>query len=288
MSERGGYIKIWRKAKNNQLWYSKPFDRWHAWEDLIEKAAWKSHEVFYRGHAITLKRGQWCTSLRQLGRDWGWGIDKVILYVRTLEKLGMIRTETRQGIKVITLLNYGRYQDADVTTGQNADENPTANRQPTDSQPTANRQPPDTTEESIKTGEEREEGKEGGSGTQAAPPPLAPADTGEAVIIKAMEAQSILGSAQQKRDHIKAWRARGKTAGEIEAIVMRPDSKGRDIFDLHKEHFKDGQARGFTHDIACPRCKRTGLITQVVGGRYEDTVNCPDCKGTGYRSAATT
>lgn len=281
MSERKGYIKIWRKAKNNWLWTRTPYDPFHAWVYLIEAAAWKKHQVHYQNRFFELERKQLVRSLRQLAMDWGWSVGRVGRFLKTLKTATMIDTTTEQGILKITVLNYGRYQDT-----PNEAEQPQP--QPRDKGGTEAEQRRNTDGTRENKGLNKGQIKEN-EGEKATPPPKDSDGTTEQMLMARMRECGIIGTPNVKRDHIHGWRMRYE-AGEIEAAIMNPENHGIDIYELHKRCFRDtnnvGQ-KGFQRDVACPRCQRKGVIKQVIGGRYEETVNCPDCGGTGYKSPVT-
>lgn len=72
----------------NEIWTEDdPFDRRSAWIDLIMMANIKTKTIIYRGHTLSIKRGQVYTSTRKLASRWNWSRDKVFRYLKLLEEL---------------------------------------------------------------------------------------------------------------------------------------------------------------------------------------------------------
>ena len=117
------WIKIHRKIQESAIWESdEPFDYRSAWVDLLMEANVSNKEIVYQGRVIKVKRGDVYTSIRKLAKKWNWSRDKVSRYINLLEKLGMIkRNNSVKCATLLTLVNYGKYQDR-------ADTNKTINK----------------------------------------------------------------------------------------------------------------------------------------------------------------
>lgn len=107
-----GYIKLYRKFADNEIFTdSEPFDKRSAWVDLIMTANHKDGFVFRGMTKYVIKRGQRITSLGKLAERWRWGERKVKAYLKMLENEGMIYLEVSNRGLLITIVNYGLYQD---------------------------------------------------------------------------------------------------------------------------------------------------------------------------------
>lgn len=114
----------------NEIWTEDdPFDRRSAWIDLIMMANIKTKTIIYRGHTLSIKRGQVYTSTRKLASRWNWSRDKVFRYLKLLEELKMVTNEKIGFATLLTLENYGVFQDR-ATTNKTADKtsNDTTNK----------------------------------------------------------------------------------------------------------------------------------------------------------------
>lgn len=108
-----GWIRVARGWRDNEVFEDEPLTQREAWLWLIEKAAWKTcTRRSAKGERVTVERGQFHTSLRNLGKAWGWGKWRVNRFIEILEEHDMIRTAAGQSGMLITICNYGKYQDA--------------------------------------------------------------------------------------------------------------------------------------------------------------------------------
>ena len=105
-----GWVKIHRKIMNSSVW-SDPL-RLKAWLHCVLSANHEDNEIFRNGNVVKVKKGQFITSNRRLQEEWGCSTNTVKKILNQFTELDMIRysTETRR-YTVITLINYGVYQD---------------------------------------------------------------------------------------------------------------------------------------------------------------------------------
>ena len=103
---RNGWIKYWRKSERNKLYFDEPFDKWHAWTDLLLMANPKDGS---KGKPGTLK-----TSLEALRIRWSWDSrHRVRDFLGTLKGTLMIdfkMCKGKYGGTLITISNYEEYQ----------------------------------------------------------------------------------------------------------------------------------------------------------------------------------
>ena len=118
--DNGYWIKIYRKIRESAVWNNnEPFDYRSAWIDLIMEANVKPNTFIYKGQTITVKRGEYYTSIRKLSLRWHWSKDKVNRFLNILIKLNMIRKH--KDIRCATLLTLVNYNDYQVDPDSNKD-----------------------------------------------------------------------------------------------------------------------------------------------------------------------
>lgn len=134
-----GWILIHRQIQNCVLWDSpEPFDKRSAWIDLLLSANHHDKDIFFNGEIVTIKRGQYLTSVRKLSERWSWSRDKVLKFLRTLESLQMLHKESDNHRTLLTIEKYNVYQvgtdteqdtdsSTDKDTNQDADSSQTNN-----------------------------------------------------------------------------------------------------------------------------------------------------------------
>lgn len=108
-----GWIKIHRQIQNCLIWDDKPFNMASAWIDLLLLANHEDKETIFDKKPILVKRGQRITSVRELSARWGWGKDKTLRFLRLLESEKMIVKDSDSRKTLITIVNYGIYQDCE-------------------------------------------------------------------------------------------------------------------------------------------------------------------------------
>lgn len=107
-----GYIKLHRKLQECWIWDSdEPFDRRSAWIDLLISANHSDNKMLFDGSLLVIKRGQFITSIRKLSTKWKWSSTKVTSFLDTLENDQMIKRESDTKKTLISIINYGLYQD---------------------------------------------------------------------------------------------------------------------------------------------------------------------------------
>lgn len=131
MQDRG-YIALHRQVFAHPLFKAeKPFTRFHAWVWLLAGAAWCPTKRRVGRKVVDLDRGQFATTVRELGKTWGWHRSKVERFLRMLRLEAMIRTRagetitettaettSRSRLTIITICNYSKFNDP--STGQDS------------------------------------------------------------------------------------------------------------------------------------------------------------------------
>ena len=110
-----GYVRIHRSIFGHPAFRNESEAMAFAW--MIGKAAWKTTRVRYKGHSISLKRGQLAISQRDMAsafeRDKAW-IERLW---KRLRDEGMVSVDSEAGVTVVSICNYAEYQ-ADGDDGE--------------------------------------------------------------------------------------------------------------------------------------------------------------------------
>lgn len=110
-----GYIGLYRKLAESDLWLSEKFSRGQAWVDLLLLARFKPGFIRVAGVRIDLNRGDVGWSENALATRWRWSRTKVRSFISELEEDERIVRNTSK-IKdkrksIVTICNYDQYQD---------------------------------------------------------------------------------------------------------------------------------------------------------------------------------
>ena len=121
-----GFIKTFRKSKAHWLYQKKPFDEWHAWEDILLNVNHSPAQFLHGKQLLTVEPGQVVTSLRKLGDRWGWGQEKVRRFLTLLVSDGMLQIQCDTKKTVLTVANWAFYQSENENARHKRDTSETA------------------------------------------------------------------------------------------------------------------------------------------------------------------
>ena len=124
-----GWIKLYRQSEENPLYFSEPFDRWHAWQDLLLIVNHEKKQFISKGQLITLEPGQTVTSDRILAQRWHWSREKVRRFLKLLNDTSMCTIKRTTNGTILTVVNWAKFQGVqptdettNETTGKTTDE----------------------------------------------------------------------------------------------------------------------------------------------------------------------
>lgn len=131
-----GWVKLHRCIMDNPLYSSEPFNRTHAWIDLLLLANSSDNFFFKRGIRVDIVRGQIGYDAETLAKRWQWSRGKVERFLKHLEKDGMV---VRQKNNVTTLISICKYDDYQANDKANSKANDNANGHQTINQTDTNK-----------------------------------------------------------------------------------------------------------------------------------------------------
>lgn len=113
MSKSKGWILLYRQIMDSTIWDDgTPFDRAHAWIDLIMLANFAEETRIISGQTVTIHRGQAFVSDKYLMDRWHWSRNRVRRFIRDIQNLGM-GTAVRTGVGTwINIENYEKFQNS--------------------------------------------------------------------------------------------------------------------------------------------------------------------------------
>jgi hypothetical protein len=108
-----GFVKWYRSAREHWthfLQQKRPATDHEAFLDLIQEANYTRTSVERDGKIIPINRGQVLTTEDNLAKRWRWSRGKVRRFLRAAQGSAEIQRETVQGITILTLCNYDKWQ----------------------------------------------------------------------------------------------------------------------------------------------------------------------------------
>jgi hypothetical protein len=123
-----------RGWQDDPLFAGEPFSRRDAWEWLISNAAWEAHSRWFKGHMVSVGRGQIVTSEAELSAAWKWTRQRVRTFLSRLEVDQKSTRETASGVTKLTICKYEQYQSEQPS--EQPPKQPLSNQGATKEQPT--------------------------------------------------------------------------------------------------------------------------------------------------------
>ena len=110
-----GYITLSRRFFASKIWQAaRAFNESEAWLDLIQSARFEPSAITSRigCYEVTWNRGQYPASVKFLAKKWGRSERWVRSLLERLRRDKMITTDNSQGVTVVTLVNFDKYNPA--------------------------------------------------------------------------------------------------------------------------------------------------------------------------------
>ena len=127
-----GFLRLSRKTFDHFLWQQKRvFSKFEAWIDILSEARYSDNpgERMINNKKIIWNRGQFPASESFLMTRWGWSKSKLRTFLKLLRDEQMVTLNKDQGMNLITVCNYGKYNKRPTS------EEPVKNQQETSKEP---------------------------------------------------------------------------------------------------------------------------------------------------------
>lgn len=111
-----GYIKLFRKTLNKG--YYKDSEYAHLWIHLLLKANHKETELLWNNEKLIVKRGQFITSRNTLVKETGINRSKIERVLKFLKTEQQIEQQNLYTSRLITIINYDKYQSSEQENEQ--------------------------------------------------------------------------------------------------------------------------------------------------------------------------
>ena len=122
MSNKQGWIKLYRQIQDSALWDDgEPFDKAHAWIDLLLCVNHADRQKMIAGEIVTVKQGEMFTSDKFLANRWHWSRNRVRRFLETIERNNMIYVKRTPNGTWLNVVNYAKYQGQRTTNGTGYD-----------------------------------------------------------------------------------------------------------------------------------------------------------------------
>lgn len=105
-----GWFAVMRGITAHPVFHGRP-ERLAVFMWLLDNAAWKDTQHDVNGTFVAVPRGSLCASTRHIAKEVGVGHQVVRTALKVFQKQHMVNTDPTQGKNVISVCNYGKYQD---------------------------------------------------------------------------------------------------------------------------------------------------------------------------------
>jgi hypothetical protein len=126
----GGFVKIYRSTLQKG-WYQRS-EYVHLWVHLIMLAQFAESETWFNGETIKLKPGQLVTGRKKLSMDTGIPETTVERILNCFESGQQIGQQKSNKSRLISILNWSKWQESGQQNGQQTDNKRTTNGQQAD------------------------------------------------------------------------------------------------------------------------------------------------------------
>ena len=117
-----GFVKLHRSIRSHHTYFlqqKRPATPFEAFIDLMLEAKYKREAVPRDGQVIHVNRGQVLTTEDNLAKRFGWSRGKVRRWLGANTLSGEMQRETVQGLTLITICNYDKWQGDGTSLGTN-------------------------------------------------------------------------------------------------------------------------------------------------------------------------
>ena len=111
------WLKLYRQIDRNVLYFSEPFDRAHAWIDLILLASDAKTEKLVGMKKVSVERGEVTETYDDLARRWKWSKTSVARFVDFLVSEDMVEKKRNGRNVTLRLVKYEFFQSREQQTG---------------------------------------------------------------------------------------------------------------------------------------------------------------------------
>ena len=125
-----GYVKVYRSLCEKGYYHKSEYV--HLWLHLLMRATYTAREFMFNGELFHLNPGQLLTGRHELSADTGICESTVERILKVFENGQQIEQQKTNRFRLITITNWGEYQQSEQQNGQQTDNTRTTDGQQTD------------------------------------------------------------------------------------------------------------------------------------------------------------
>lgn len=128
-----GWFAVQRDFFDHKLFKKEPFTEREAWLWIIANAAWEQTTHRVEGQVVTVERGSFFCTQRELAHRFQWGTTKTRNFLKLTQEQNMLELNNETKKTLVSVCNYEQYQSKQnndkTTTKQPRTENETTTKQ---------------------------------------------------------------------------------------------------------------------------------------------------------------
>lgn len=122
-----GYVKLWRKMQEKG-WY-KNSKYAHLWVHILIKANHKNNEFMWNNETVIIEDGQFITGRKELSKETGIAESTIERILKMFEKEHQIEQRKTKKFRIISVINWKKYQQDEQQRGRQVDNKQTPEEQ---------------------------------------------------------------------------------------------------------------------------------------------------------------
>lgn len=113
MTKHKGWVKLYRQLLDSGIWGNPQLVVLWIW--CLLKASTEKKKIIINGEELLLKPGQFVTGRKSASEETGIPESTIYRHLKLLERMNMLKRQANKRYTVITIVNWGKYQDTPKT-----------------------------------------------------------------------------------------------------------------------------------------------------------------------------
>jgi len=124
-----GFVKLWRKSNDTEI--MKNHKLWTFWCWCLIKASYKEHSIIVGNTEVILEPGQFIFGRNKASDELGLSQQNIRTFLKTLQKHEKVTIKSTNKFSIISVTNWGTYQDKENQINQQTNKRLTNDQQTT-------------------------------------------------------------------------------------------------------------------------------------------------------------
>lgn len=113
MTKRKGWVKLYRQLLDSGIWGNPQLVVLWIW--CLLKASSEKQKIIVNGEELLLRPGQFVTGRKSASDETGIPESTIYRHLKILENMNMLKRQANRRYTLITIVNWGKYQDVSTS-----------------------------------------------------------------------------------------------------------------------------------------------------------------------------